>query len=448
MRLAHGGIEARVSEPGRVTAEFDHCRYLAGLRNYETTRHSAPPAFDRMPVLMRALGDPQDQLNAIHITGTNGKGSVAAMASALLVASRLRVGTYTSPHLFAVNERIAVDGVPIIDTELAGALLEVSSAAAAAEVSPTWFEAITAAAIWHFAHTGVDVAVIEVGMLGRFDATNVIDASVAVVTNVELDHVEVAGPTRELIALEKAGIVKPGATLVLGERDPLLLPVFEQQLPRDILMLGRDVLTLDHGEPTGGSVATISNRWGVHDRVEIAMTGAFQVSNAALALTAVEAHSDRHLDATAVSEVFRAVTVAGRFQVVRGGPTVILDCAHNEAAALALRPLIKRDVPRSAPTVLLCGLIGNRDPFHFLSNLSVTTFDHVVATEPESPRALLAADIAIAAESLGARVVEEPKIDSALSRALDLAGPRGTVLVVGSHYLVGPVAEALRRAHP
>jgi dihydrofolate synthase / folylpolyglutamate synthase len=415
MRLPRGGVDADMAEHRWRAVEFDHRTYLASLRNYETTRYTAPPAFDRMPVLMRALGDPQHQLSAIHVTGTNGKGSVTAMASALLVACGLRVGTYTSPHLFSENERIAVDGVPIVDAAFTRALAEVEMAAAAAAISPTWFEAVTAAAIWHFAHAGVDAAVIEVGMLGRFDATNVIDASVAVVTNVDLDHVEVAGPTRELIALEKAGIVKQGATLVLGERDPMLLPVFEQQLPREILVLGRDVLALDQSTSGGHSVSTLSNPWGVHDRIELAMAGSFQASNAALALTAVEAYLDRHLDTAVVSRVFRTLTVAGRFQIVGHAPTVILDCAHNEAAALALRPLIKREMASSAPRVLICGLTGNRDPFHFLSNLSVASFDYVVATEPDSPRALSAAEIATAAMSFGSRVLEVPQIEAALS---------------------------------
>jgi dihydrofolate synthase/folylpolyglutamate synthase len=225
------GQVIRLGDSRTSTRPLDADNYLASLRNFELTGFARRPTVDGARSLMESLGSPQRKLNAIHITGTNGKGSTANVSAALLAAMGHRVGLYTSPHLHKVNERISISGEPISDAALATALDRVRRAANSRWIYPTWFEALTAAALLHFTEVDVDAAVIEVGMLGRWDATNVIDAPVAVVTNVELDHVELAGPTRELIALEKSGIIRAGATLVLGERDPALLPVFEQQQP-------------------------------------------------------------------------------------------------------------------------------------------------------------------------------------------------------------------------
>jgi dihydrofolate synthase/folylpolyglutamate synthase len=204
------------------------------------------PNVDRVRVLTDALGRPQHQFEAIHVTGTNGKGSTAKLAAALLAATGRRVGLYTSPHLHRVNERISVNGEPISDGALSVALERVRQTALCHAITATWFEVLTAAALWHFAETRVDAAVVEVGMLGRWDATNVIDGCVAVVTNVELDHTEVAGPTRTSIAAEKAGIIRCGVPLVLAERSPDLRPIFEAQRPSTLLLLSRDFTARPH----------------------------------------------------------------------------------------------------------------------------------------------------------------------------------------------------------
>lgn len=213
--------------------------------------------------LMDALGNPQRRLRAVHITGSNGKGSTAAICAQLLAASGLEVGLFTSPHLSRAYERIAVNGVAISDADLSSALYRVHMAALSASVQPTWFEAMTAAALLHFDRCGVAAAVIEVGALGRWDATNVVDAEVAVVTNVGSD------------ASEMAGIVRPGSTVVLGERDRELTNQFERQLPGRILLLDRDMSVIDNAAAPAGT-ADYTTPWGRHPNIELALAGGFQ----------------------------------------------------------------------------------------------------------------------------------------------------------------------------
>ena len=200
-------------------------------------RRLQAPNPERMRRLALLMGDPQNAQPAVHLTGTNGKTSTARALSQLFISMGLKVGTFTSPHLERINERIMVGLEPISDEDLAEVLTDLASLEALmGEVGrPTWFELLTAAAFRYFADRPVDVAVVEVGMGGRWDATNIADGVVSIVTNVDLDHTELLGPTREHIAAEKAGIVKPGATLVLSETDPALYDIFASEGPRDDL---------------------------------------------------------------------------------------------------------------------------------------------------------------------------------------------------------------------
>jgi dihydrofolate synthase/folylpolyglutamate synthase len=395
-----------------------------------------------MRKLMDALGNPQRRLRAVHITGTNGKGSTAAICAELLAASNLRVGLFTSPHLSRAYERIAVNRVAISDADLSSALYRVRSAALKASVQPTWFEAMTAAALLHFDRCRAAAAVLEVGMLGRWDATNVIDAEVAVVTNVGCDHAELAGPGREFIAYEKAGIVRSGSTLVLGEGDRALRSYFEQQRPGRILLLNRDISVEDKSAATAlPGAADYTTPWACHTDIKLKLAGDFQRYNALCALAAAESFLREPMDSRVVAEVFRTVSLPGRFEVLRESPLTVADCAHNEAAALALRPLVDSTIQRAGRRVLLCGLTIGRDPRQFLENLGADRFDHIVVTEPDMPRAQPCTALAEAAATFDITVVSEPTVSTALQVSTSLAGTDGLVLATGSHYLVGPVRE-------
>lgn len=257
------------SSPGRADAVTaappgaeSPLAYLDSLANFERTGQLTSTTTSRVAVLVAELGHPERSYPVIHVTGTNGKGSTTAMIAGLLASRGARVGTYTSPHLDRLAERITISGQPVEDRELAEGVGQVAAAALRSGVTPTWFEAVTASAFWLLAARQVDAAVIEVGMLGRWDATNVVNGSVSVVTNVQLDHTDVAGPIRASIASEKADIVKPGSTLILGERDPELRPLFEAERPGRILTLGSEMSWRNRTATESGSIVDLVNPWG------------------------------------------------------------------------------------------------------------------------------------------------------------------------------------------
>jgi dihydrofolate synthase/folylpolyglutamate synthase len=395
--------------------------------------------------LMDALGNPQRRLRAVHITGRNGKGSTAAICAQLLAASGLEVGLFTSPHLSRAYERIAVNGVAISDADLSSALYRVHMAALSTSVQPTWFEAMTAAALLHFDRCGVAAAVIEVGTLGRWDATNVVDAEVAVVTNISSD------------GNEETGIVRPGSTVILGEHDRELTTYFERQLPGRILQLDRDISVVDKMASSAlTGAADYTTPWGRHTDIELAVAGAFQRHNALCALAAAESFLQRKMESRVIGEVFGAVSLPGRFEVLGDAPMMIVDCADNDVAAAALQPLVDNAIQLAERRVLLCGLTVGHDARQFLASLGAGRFDDIVVTEPDTPRAQPSTAVAAAAAAFDVNVVNQPTISTALQTALSFAGTSGLVVAVGSHHLVGPVRElfsalgyansALRRA--
>jgi dihydrofolate synthase / folylpolyglutamate synthase len=417
--------------------------YLDGLTGYEQNGRLESPTLERMARLVDAMGSPQRAYPVIHLTGTNGKGSTAAMTAALLRGLGLRVGTYTSPHVTRLAERIAIDGEPVADEDLARAVSQVRQAAARAEVTPSWFEAVTAAGLWLLAAAQVDVAVIEVGMLGRWDATNVADGTVAVITNVQLDHTDVAGPTRAAIAAEKAGIIKPGVTLVLGERDTALRPIFEARKPGRILAAGQEMYWRHRRLTPVGSVVDLVNPWGLRTDVGIAMIGAHQSDNALLALTAAEAFTGLAIPADAVTAAVSAVRVPGRLEIIGTDPVVALDGAHNPAAAAALRQGVEETFASLFPRVLLFGALAGRDPAAFLDQAGVRSADLVITTETASPRAVSADVLAQVVRGFGVPVTAVPVPAQALAAAQAAAGPRGLVIATGSLSLVGPLRAAV-----
>ena len=406
-----------------------------------------------MRALVRALGDPQRSYPSIHITGTNGKGSTATMIAALLSGDGRRVGLYTSPHVHDLTERVVVGRAPVSESTLATGVERVLAAARDIAVTPTWFEAITAAALWIFAEQAVEVAVIEVGRLGRWDATNVVDGEVAVITNVELDHTDVAGPSRQAIARQKAGIVRPGATLVLGEPDPSLRAPFVAEHPGRLLTLGEELAVRRCRADRRGSLVDLETPWGMHRDVRIGMLGTHQCRNALLAVAAVEAFTGAALAAGAAGAALSRIQLPGRIQIVDGEPLVLVDGAHNPAAAAALRDVLDESCPAPGPRILLYGALAGRDPAPFLDALRTDEFDAVVITEPRSPRAAppTGPRAALTAAQVPTHVVTP--VTRALGTAQKLAGPAGLVVATGSLYLAAaltstPGADAPGSASP
>ncbi len=414
-------------------------RYLDEHVNLEAVvadRHSHP-TLERMQRLMHVLGDPQHSAPLVHITGTNGKGSTAQIATRLLEAHGLTVGTYTSPHLQRINERIAVNGEPIADDDLAEAIRGIADAEALAGVEPSYFEILTAAAYRWFADIAVDVVVAEVGLLGRWDATNVADGQVAIVTNVALDHTEYAGPTRLDIAREKAGIVKPGASLVLGETDPDLVPVFLAEQPGEAFFREVDFTCNDNMLAVGGRLLEIRTPGASYPELFLPLHGAHQGDNAAAALTAVETFFGGPLSPELITIGFENVVMPGRFEIVNRHPYVVLDGAHNAAGADVAAAVVDEEFSEVAERIYVIGLLRGRDPVAMLEALDAQSARLVIATAPSTSRAIPAQDVARAAVSLDIDVVVVEDVRAAVDRALDEALPDDLVLITGSLYVVG-----------
>ena len=419
-----------------ATRPPDGMGYLRRLRARSHEEQLADPSPRRVAALLDALGNPQRCYPAVHITGTNGKGSVAAMTAGLLTVTGLRVGLFTGPHLSRVNERISVSGRVVSDQALRTAIRHVARAAEERGITPGWFEAVTVAGLWLFAAERVDAAVVEVGMLGRFDATNVLDAGVVVVTNVERDHDAEAGGGRAVIATEKAQIIRPGSTLVLGETDGTLRPIFQGREPARVLMRDRDLGWSARRSTLSGSLVDLTNPWGPRAEVRVGMLGAHQCDNAALALTAAEAFLDRGISRASVDEALARTRVPGRFEIRHHAPLVVLDGAHNAAAALALRRAVGEVSLGMSPRVLVYGLRGGRDPATFLRECGIRHVDRIFVTEVDRcPDACHQA--ATAAEELGTQVTVVDDAIAALEQAVRWVGPEGLVVATGSLRLVG-----------
>jgi len=416
---------------------------------------AAAPTLERIAGLCSALGDPQSDYPVVHVTGTNGKGSTTRICSTLVGAQGLSFGTYTSPHLETLNERIAVNGDAIDDAALEEQLLSLAAledflmTKDSWPLPPTWFELVTAAAFRYFSDVAVEAAVVEVGLGGRFDATNVADGAVAVVTNVELDHVEILGGSRESIAAEKAGIIKAGSTLILGERDPAIAAIFADEARRvgaaTVWRRGVDFDCTDNRTAVGGRLVDIETPGATYRECFLPLFGAHQGDNAAAAVVAAEALFGAPLSEEVVNDAFAATTVPGRLEVLGRRPLLLLDGAHNPAGAAALGAALAEDFAAPSRIILVCGMLRGRDPGEFLRALGTERLAAVVACSPPSPRALPAADVAAAATALSVHVEIREAATEAFERALELADEDDLVLVTGSLYVVGVTRSVARR---
>lgn len=419
--------------------------WLDAHTNYEADGRKRGPSLDAMWPLAALLGSPQLDYPVIHVTGTNGKTTTTRMAAHLLTVAGLSAGCYTSPHLERLNERMTWDGEAIADPALAEILAVVAAAEPSLEVRPTYFEILTAAAYRWFADSAVDVAAVEVGMGGTWDATNVVEAAVAVVTNVSLDHTEYLGHTREEIAAEKAGIVKPASTLVLGETDPDLVGVFADREVARVLRRGIDFDVEQNRPAHGGRLVDLRTPWGEYTDLHLPLHGAFQADNVLAGLVAVEAFFDQGLDAEAVADAFAGFRTPGRIEVISRQPLVIVDGAHNVAGAAALAAALAEEFV-AGPRTLVVGMLREKDPWLMLEALGAAEAARVIACRPDSPRALDPAEIVEAAVDLGLDPDRAEAIDAvppALARAMAVTPSHGQVVVAGSLYLAGEARAVL-----
>ena len=422
--------------------------------------HQVQPTLDRVTETLDILGDPQNSYPSVHITGTNGKTSTTRMIDALLGAFGVRTGRFTSPHLVDVRERITIEGDSISPDEFVRTWEDIAPYIemvdrAHAETDGTklsFFEVFTVMAFAAFADHPVDAAVVEVGMGGRWDATNVIDAGVGVIMPIAIDHEKWLGSTIREIAEEKAGIIKPGQIVIVAKQQEEALRVIEEraaQVDAIVRLEGRDYEVLDRQLGVGGQMITVRTPAAVYEDVFFPLFGDYQASNAAAAIAAVEAFmGGRALDAKVVEAGMLSATSPGRLQVVRHSPTIV-DAAHNPAGAHTLGESISEafDFER---VVGVYSAMGDKDIEGVLGEVE-PYLDSIVITQMPGPRAKPAEEIAqIAREVFGAdRVDVQEDILEAIATAVNLgesgdeSAPATGVVVFGSVLLAGEVLRLM-----
>jgi dihydrofolate synthase/folylpolyglutamate synthase len=414
-----------------------------------TPEHDLEPSLDRIAAVMELLGDPQRAFPVIHVTGTNGKTSTTRMIERLLREMGLSTGRFTSPHLHDIRERIALNGEPIPAEKFVAAyddvlpFIEMVDARSAAEGGPrmTYFEVVVAVAYAAFADAPVDVAVVEVGMGGSWDATNVVDGQVAVVTPIAIDHERFLGSSVEDIATEKSGIIKPGAVAVIGLQEPEVAEILLErgrEVEATLAFEGNDFGILTRDVAVGGQQLSIRGLGGDYDELFLHLHGPHQGHNAAVALAAVEAFvggGQHRLEPEIVRAGLAGASSPGRLEIVRRSPTVLVDAAHNPAGAQALRAAME-DSFTFARVIGVVAVLEDKDAASMLEILE-PVLDEVVVTRTTSPRAMSPARLGeLATEIYGEdRVTVVDSLPDALDRAAGLAdegGVGGGVLATGS----------------
>ena len=447
----------------RLAATFEEVED-ALLSRWPETR--LEPSLDRIRAFTELLGDPQRSYPVIHLTGTNGKTSTSRMIDTLLRALDLRTGRFTSPHVERMTERISVDGEQLSDEAFVRAFNDVAPYTHLVDADQphplSFFETVVAMAYAAFADAPVDVAVVEVGMGGAWDATNVADAAVAVVLPIAVDHAQYLGETPVAIALEKSGIIKPGSVVVLAQQEPDVADVLLQratEVGATVAQEGIDFGVAARTPAVGGQVISLQGLRARYDEVFLPLYGAHQAQNAAVALAAVEAFAASSeqgaaLDEDIVRAAFAEVTSPGRLEIVRRSPTIVLDAAHNPAGAAATAAALE-DSFTFSPLIGVIGVMGDKDADGLL-NAFEPVLAHVICTQSSTDRAMDADKLAEAAREVFGedRVTVARRVSDALDQAAALAEAgeafgdplgSGAVLVTGSVVTVGEARSLLVR---
>ncbi len=435
----------------KETAYNQALDYLYSYVDYSLKKSSelAKAHFElgRMRDLMALLGNPQDVYPTIHVAGTKGKGSTSALMASALTAAGYKTGLYTSPHLQDYVERIQIDGQTILHEKLVELIEEMKPAIAKISALTT-FEITTALGFLYFARQKVDAAVIEVGLGGRLDATNVLMPRVSVITSLSYDHMAVLGNTLTLIAGEKAGIIKSGIPVVSSpQRDEALAVLEKVSTERNapLMLVGRDIIfePMEHSL-YGQSFSIVDPQSKITNPVilRIPLLGAHQVVNAATAYTALRA-SGLSLSEEAVRRGFAEVHWPCRFEIVRREPPVVFDSAHNADSARRLRQTLDEYFP-DRPVIWVFSILEDKDAVGMLAELR-PRLTYVIATQTDHPRVLEASKIVSLVQSAGLPVEVVRPAPAALTRAMELEGDRDVVLVAGSVAFAGEMKTAWER---
>lgn len=400
------------------------------------------PGLSRMTELMQRMGNPQNRLRFVHLAGTNGKGSTASFLANILQAAGYKTGLHISPYIHSFHERIQVNGISISDAALERTVSAMQPHADAMDDHPTSFELVTAAAFSWFEAEKCDIVVLETGMGGELDATNIIGApEVAVITPIGMDHMEYLGNTIGKIAKAKAGIIKPGASVVTARQAPDALEVLAETAVR----LGNNFIQVDWAKLTEGEFDLEGQRFsfGEMDKLSIRLLGRYQIENAAVAITAANVLNSKGLTISnaAIRDGLQWTSWPGRFEYASGNPAVIIDGGHNAQGGAALADNLVRYFP-NCEIVFIIGVLADKD-WQAITAPILPCAKAIYTITPDSSRAMSAEDLAICINSQKQIAVPVQDIETALTRAKEAAGKTGIVCYFGSLYTVGKVREIL-----
>ncbi len=402
----------------------------------------------RMDRLLGLIGNPHKQIRTIHIAGTKGKGSTAAIMTSILTASGLRTGLYTSPHLVDPRERIRI-GEKLISKEEFVCFL--SQMRFQLENSPeqtsfTFFEIYTALAFLYFFHQGVDIAVLETGMGGRLDATNVVQPLLAVISQISLDHIKELGKDLASIAREKSGIIKEGVTALTSPQDEAAMKILEQvarEKKTELYKVGEDIQFKRRDYTPQSQSFYLETTKRIYERLVLPLAGAHQLTNAATAIGAIDLIEDREIlvSSEAVRKGLKEVKWPGRIEILSTEPFFIVDCAHNEASARALASYLKETFPRKK-TVLILGILKNKD-VESIARILCPLADKIILTRADNPRALPPKDIEkTITKFCGKReILIEKKVENAILCAKNMTCCDDLICATGSVYLAGEILK-------
>jgi dihydrofolate synthase/folylpolyglutamate synthase len=418
--------------------------WLESHKDFErfAPNHQETPTLQPIFDVLALLADPQMDYPTVHVTGTNGKGTTSTLASALLSQTGLRVGTFTSPDLHAINERIAVNGDPLDDESLVALLSRLADVESVSAIVLTRFELLTVAALLHFSDEGVDVAVIEVGMGGTWDSTNVINSDVAVLTNVDLDHTAVLGTTVAEIASDKVGIFRPDGVAIVATIDPVVVEIARhraQQLGAKLWLLDESFFLEQNDLAVGGRAITVTTPYQTYEEVLVSLHGIHQGMNAATAIVAAEAFLGRALGEYVVTRTLANARMPGRMELIGRAPMIVIDGAHNPAGIHALVATLDGAFHVAGERRCVLGMLTGRNIDDMVTPLVTLGFTEFFCCPPRSPRAASASEVATAVRDAGGVAFEHPSGLAALAHARERSTDDDLIVVAGSLYLVGEV---------
>lgn len=414
--------------------------WLNSLINFESTPIKKAPSLETINSLLECLGRPQDAFPTINITGTNGKGSTSLMVTQLLADSGLKVGTFTSPHLNKVNERIKINNIEISDEDLFEVLRIVQLTCELNDIKPTYFEALTACACYYFDSIAVDIGIMEVGLGGTWDCTNYESNNTkahdhVIITSISKDHTEILGTSETEIAYDKTGLIKPNSTVLIGDMSEEVVDIINTKDKVELLRLWDDFEIYNEQSALGGKIFSLKNRWGIFENIYLPQYGKHQVINAAVSITCAMSFLQQGFDVDFINTALSQIKNFGRFEIISKNPLVVFDGAHNPGGGVALKETLEEDFPLYSSRVYIIGAKKGKKVLEFIESLNINDEDLIITTASDFELMMSPQELYDICKQMHENVMFIDDISKSLEYALDIVLDDGQIIITGSLYL-------------